>query len=812
MKRRLLGCWMVLLAVGGVAWAQNGSLEGRIVRENGRGIGAVSVVITELGAAALTDRNGNFSIADVQPGSYTVIFTLGSNTASEQGVTVSAGQVARIEKKVDWDVSLAETITVFSASRRAERIVEAPSAVTTVTEEEIERQSSHGQVPKLLEFTPGAEVTQSGLYDYNFNTRGFNSSLNRRVATLIDGRDPSVPFLGAQEWPAVSFPLDDIANIELVRGPSAALYGANASSGVLNMTTKQPRYSEGGTLRLTGGEISTFNADLRFASQLAGDWYIKVNAGVRNSGDFSVSRNGAAEYSVPCMTTGQTDCLPQEAVGLDPLDDNEIAFGSVRLDRYFANGSFLTVEGGSATIEGPLFQSGIGRVQLVDVERPWVRFNYTADDWNFLFFYNKRDAPEQTALSSGNNLVLDTDNVHFEAQRNWSLNDDKVNIVVGGWYEEESIDSFDSNTGRQTLIFAPVDANFSAIYSQVDIKAAEKWRIVLAGRFDDATLHEAQYNPKASIVFSPAQDHSLRLTYNEGFQVANYSEFFLQADVAPPVVGLAALEPICTAEGVDCGFGNDSLRVLALGNESLEVEEIETIELGYTGIVANRAFITFDIYQSENSNFITDLIPNVAVGQPRTNPSFGAYTPPSALSAGAQATLLAQLQGALGANFFALTNNLDGSPIIGALSYTNFGSVDTEGADLGLNYYFSDQWNAQFSYSYFDFELENAGAFADQLVPNTPEHKVSAGFAYTGDLLDFSVSGRWVDEFRWVVGPFQGNVESYETIDVNANYKLSDKFTVGVQIANATDNEHFQSFGGDLIERRALATVAYNWK
>ena len=68
--------------------------------------------------------------------------------------------------------------------------------------------------------------------------RGFNSSLNRRILTLIDGRDPSVPFLGSQEWAAVSFPMDELATVELVRGPGSALYGANAFSGVLNMTTR----------------------------------------------------------------------------------------------------------------------------------------------------------------------------------------------------------------------------------------------------------------------------------------------------------------------------------------------------------------------------------------------------------------------------------------------------------------------------------------------------------------------------------------------------------------------------------------------
>ena len=80
------------------------------------------------------------------------------------------------------DIASPRSITVVSASRRAERITEAPAAISVVPREEIERQASHGQLPKLLEFTPGAEVTQSGVYDFNFNTRGFNSSLNRRVA------------------------------------------------------------------------------------------------------------------------------------------------------------------------------------------------------------------------------------------------------------------------------------------------------------------------------------------------------------------------------------------------------------------------------------------------------------------------------------------------------------------------------------------------------------------------------------------------------------------------------------------------------
>jgi len=286
-------CFSIFVALGWLSATilfgqQTGRIEGRVTHGDGSGVGGVTVVINETSSVDITDSNGNYAFSGVPAGAtYSISFTLGENVVTETGVSVSPRTTTRVDQEVDWNVGFMESLTVVSASRRIERIVEAPASVTSVTDIEIERNASHGQVPKLLEFTPGAEVTQSGVYDYNFNTRGFNSSLNRRVATLIDGRNPAVPFLGAQEWAAVSFPLDDISSLELVRGPSAALYGANASSGVLNMTTKDPRFNPGGFARLTGGELDTINLDFRWAGELGGDWYAKVVGGLRNHGDFS---------------------------------------------------------------------------------------------------------------------------------------------------------------------------------------------------------------------------------------------------------------------------------------------------------------------------------------------------------------------------------------------------------------------------------------------------------------------------------------------------------------------------------------------
>lgn len=816
MKTKRIVQWIVVLVVMAAtsSWAAPGTIEGRITSDDGSGMGGVTVVVVSLDKAQISDADGFFLLSGVPEGTYELSFTLEDNALTRSDVDVEDGQTATVDLTVDWQVSFFGAITVTSASRQAERIVDAPSAVTLISAEEIERQAAHGQIPKLLEFTPGVEITQSGIYDFNLNTRGFNSSLNRRVATLIDGRNPAVPFLGAQEWAAISFPLDDMASMELVRGPSAALYGANASSGVLNIVTKAPRFSQGGQVRVTGGELSTFNADLRWAGQLGnGGWYYKILGGVRDHGDFTVSRNGAAEYSVPCNARAGivTDCLPQEAVPLDPENADKIAFGALRIDKYFDGGSLLTLEGGNSSIEGPAFQTGIGRVQLVDIERPWARANFSTVHWNVLGSYNRRDASDQTALASGTRLVLDTESVQFEAQGNWDFAKDKGRVVVGGSYKDEDIDSLDPATGAQTLIFEPVGATSGALFGQLDWAATDKLKVVIAGRWDTSDLHDNQFSPKASLVYSLADDQTLRLTYNEAFQVPNYSEFFLQGNVAAPV-DLSAIEGICLIGGVSCGFAPGPTRILAVGNENLEVEEVQMWEVGYSAIINNRAFVTIDYYNSQNDNFITDLIPQLGTSLGRVNSNFGPYTPPADLDPGLQALLLATLQGALGPSFFILSNNFDGTPIFAAASYTNFGKVDTQGIDVGINYYINDAWNLSGSYSWFDFEIQDSDPSLENILqPNTPENKFSVGIGWVSGGWAAGLSGRWVDDFRWAVGPFQGTVESYFTADLNVNYEISDNWSAGINWSNVFDEVHYESFGGDLLGSRLLANVAFGW-
>jgi iron complex outermembrane receptor protein len=759
----------------------------------------VTVEIESADRSAVTDPDGGYLLSELPAGTYEVSFRLGDRSANESGVEVAAGAVKMLDKSVDWDVSFAETITVTSVSRRQERVVDAPAAVTVISEAEIKEEAASGQLPKLLEFTPGVDFTQSGLYDFNFNTRGFNSSLNRRILTLIDGRDPSVAFLGSQEWAAISFPMDELQSVELVRGPGSALYGANAFNGVLNMTTKSPRGSEGGQLRLTGGDLGTRRGDLRYAWAFEGNWYGKIVGGYQESDDFTVSRNSTVEYSRVCASASDTNCLRREARALKK-GDVQIGFGGLRLDRWFANNNVLTLEAGTAKIEGPVFVTGIGRVQVTDTQRPWARFNYNAQHWNILGYQDSRNGEDQIALSSGALLFEDSSNRHLEAQANAELGGGRGFLVGGAAYHTQDINTA-NRVGTQTLMSARQDAEQQAVFGQLEWSFTPKFKAVVAGRYDDSTLHDAQFSPKGSLVWSFGANNTVRVTYNKAFQVPNYSEFFLRAPAGAPITAFGPLEDALAPFLGGQTLGLRSIPITAFGNSDLGVEKITSYEAGYSGIFGGKAFVTLDYYQSKVENFVTDLLPGV-------NPAFAPYATPGFLPAPVAAQVLATLRGGLGANFAGLTT-INGQPTL-VLSYANSGVVDTQGVDFALNYYITNRWVADASYSWFDFDVKEKNA-RDQLLPNAPEHKISGGLAYRGDKLSASVKYRWVDDFDWAAGIFVGAVPSYNLVDLGFSWRFTDRCSLGVDIANALDEEHWQSFGGDLLERRALGHVTINW-
>ena len=94
-------------------------------------------------------------------------------------------------------------------------------------------------------------------------------------------------------------------------------------------------------------------------------------------------------------------------------------------------------------------------------------------------------------------------------------------------------------------------------------------------------------------------------------------------------------------------------------------------------------------------------------------------------------------------------------------------------------------------------------------MPNGPQTENHNPFL--GSSSGASLGYRWSDDFRWVVGPFQGEVPSYGVVDAAANFDVNAHFAIGLNVQNLLDDEHWESFGGDLLGRRALGSLTFRW-
>lgn len=208
-------------------------------------------------------------------------------------------------------------------------------------------------------------------------------------------------------------------------------------------------------------------------------------------------------------------------------------------------------------------------------------------------------------------------------------------------------------------------------------------------------------------------------------------------------------------------------------------------------MVGRNAFITLDVYRSDNRDFITDLLPELTTPLGDINRFLGPYRPPAELPSAAAAGLVAALREALGPLAALLSNNLDGDPFFALLTYGSFGEVATRGAELAGLYAPNERWSFSASASYFDFELEESLPDLDRVLsPKAPEHQVRAVVAYTGERLSFDLSGRWADGFFWSTGVFTAAVPSHETFDLSASYRWNDRWSFGVNVSNLLDDEH----------------------
>ncbi|HEU5047196.1 MAG TPA: TonB-dependent receptor [Rickettsiales bacterium] len=156
---------------------------------------------------------------------------------------------------------------VISVSKAPERVMDAPAAVYVLTNEDIIR-SGATSIPEALRLVPGVQVAQINANSWAVSVRGFNSALANKLLVLVDGRTVYDPLFSGVHWNAQNMVLEDIERIEVVRGPGASLWGANAVNGVINIITKKAKDTQGNLASVTAGNKERGTVEDRFGGAI----------------------------------------------------------------------------------------------------------------------------------------------------------------------------------------------------------------------------------------------------------------------------------------------------------------------------------------------------------------------------------------------------------------------------------------------------------------------------------------------------------------------------------------------------------------
>jgi iron complex outermembrane receptor protein len=177
---------------------------------------------------------------------------------------------AKVQELAGLSIEQLMSIDVTSASRHDEPLFQAPTAIFVITQEDL-RRSGVLSIPDALRMVPGLDVQQIDANKWEVAARGFNSRFSNKLLVLIDGRILYTHIFSGVYWDTKDVVLEDLDRIEVIRGPGATLWGANAVNGVINIITKSSRDTQGGLVVLGAGNLEKVFGVARYGGKVGED-------------------------------------------------------------------------------------------------------------------------------------------------------------------------------------------------------------------------------------------------------------------------------------------------------------------------------------------------------------------------------------------------------------------------------------------------------------------------------------------------------------------------------------------------------------
>ena len=438
-------------------------------------------------------------------------------------------------------------IEVTLVSRKEEKLFEAPAAVFALTREDI-RRSGATNIPDVLRLVPGLVVAHIDANKWAISARGFNGRFAQRLLVQIDGRSVYTPLFSGVFWEVQDVLLEDVERIEVIRGPGATLWGANAVNGIINIVTRSAQDSQGGLAAAGGGTEERAFGRVRYGGRLRNGAYYRIY------GKY-FDRDGFVN-----------------AAGRTGADDWDMARGGFRVDWDLQEKDALTIQGDLyggdagqryrfASLEAPY------RIEVEDDTRwtggnvlaRWRRVISQRSDLALQLYYDRSGWDGALLEEIRNTYDVDFQHRFMLGQRQ--------EVVWGAGYRHTRDDTEESFV----LALEPAGRGLDrfSLFAQDDIElVGEKLHLIAGSKFEHNDYTGFEFQPTARLLWTPRAQHTAWAAASRAVRIPSRADEDVRIlfQTLPPDSLFAGSSPVL---------------IVGVGGRDFKAEKLNAYEMGY---------------------------------------------------------------------------------------------------------------------------------------------------------------------------------------------------------------------------------------
>ncbi|MCI0330299.1 MAG: TonB-dependent receptor [candidate division Zixibacteria bacterium] len=833
--------WLLVLILPATQSAPTGTLMGQLTEARtgnsliGATIRVMSARDTTIVRGAFTDMKGNYNIPALSPGAYRVTVTsIGYEPVSIPSVVIASGDTLRRDIALEPQTIYGDAIIV-SASRRQEKILNAPASVSVIESRQISERPSLAPSDHLRAIA-GVDIAQSGLVQQSVVTRGFNNVASGSLTMLTDTRIASTPSLRVNIPYFTPLVDDDIDRIEVVRGPGSALYGPNASQGVVNIITRSPFASRGTSVSLTFGNQSLIQGAFRHASVFGTHMGYKISGQYFRGADWEFEDSTEVAQRAAAIAQGALEDTLRIAKR-DPVIER--LGGEARLDFVPSGNLGANVTFGLNQATRAIELTDIGAAQVKNWRYLYHRVRVNYGELFVQAYLNQSDAGETYLLRTGDRVVDKSKQIVAQAQHSSSFNEREqltygVDLFLTRPFTAGTINGRNEAKDNINEYGGYVQSETRVIRHAVDL--------VLTGRIDmHSQINDPAFSPRAALVYKPGENQNFRLTYNRAYSTPSTAQLFLDVLANADVFGFGADQAVqVRASGVPTTgfiFERDSngrpfmhstfspdrsaaipvdaaaslwpAVVQILGAQGKNISQIPAptpadiravmgkLDLeaqafnpaaGPADLSTLKPTLTRTIELGYKGVLSRKLQANIDLYYSQVANFIGPFQviTPSVFLNEADTKAYLQQQGlsepeadscaALIAQIplGTVTPKEAADPTAIIVAPRNYGKVNLAGIDLSLEYQPNERFSLAGTYSHINKNLFKRLDGVADLALNAPRNKGSftVKYRYAKLGLNVEVRNRWTEGFRMSSGVYVGSIRSTALFDVNIGYTI----------------------------------------